>query len=431
LKRNLKEEIKVSQLSGYVSEKAYYKHGEVSLQSTIIHMAQDFVGSNNIPFLQPQGQFGTRLEGGKDSASPRYISTLLTPITRLLFHKDDDHLLEHLEEEGQSIEPKWYLPIIPTILINGNEGIGTGWSSNVSCYNPSDIVAGIKRLIEGKRLLKMQPWFNGFKGKIVKLENSDDLTYETYGQFHRKGSDTIIITELPIKKWTTAYKNFVLKYLESEPGSSLKDYSTDKEVKFEIKSPALKEMKEEKIYQNFKLISRITSSNMHLYNDTKKTGIVKYQTVDDIMADFFEIRIDYYQKRIDFISAALGHQLQKLESKLKFVKEILNNAIPFKAKTKVELKEYLINEGYYLDNNNFDYLFDVKVFDLTSDSVTSIEEAVVKKKEEVTQLKSETPQSLYLKDLDAFLDAWNTMNPSANLVVPAKKEKSVKNKTNE
>jgi DNA topoisomerase-2 len=431
LKRNLKEEIKVSQLSGYVSEKAYYKHGEISLQSTIIGMAQDFVGSNNVPFLQPQGQFGTRLEGGKDSASPRYISTLLTPITRLLFHKDDDFLLEYLEEEGQSIEPKWYLPIIPTVLVNGNEGIGTGWSSNVSCYNPSDIVYAIKRLIEGKKPQKIQPWFNGFKGKITKLKHSGDLTYETYGQFQRKGPDTIIITELPIKKWTSAYKNFILKYLETIPGSSLKDYSTDKEVKFEIKCPDLKTMKDDKIYQSFKLISRISCSNMHLYNDTKKTGIVKYQTVEDILTDFFAIRIVYYQKRIGFITAVLDHQLQKLESKLKFVKAVVENTVPFKSTSKAQIIEFLTQEKYYLENKNFDYLLDIKLYDLTTDSVASIEEALTRKKEEVTQFKSETPQTLYWKDLDAFLEAWDKMNMSSPTFALSSKEKTAKPENNE
>lgn len=77
LKRNDKREVKVAQLAGSVAEHSAYHHGEVSLMSTIINLAQNFVGSNNINILQPIGQFGTRLAGGKDSASPRYIFTML------------------------------------------------------------------------------------------------------------------------------------------------------------------------------------------------------------------------------------------------------------------------------------------------------------------------------------------------------------------
>ena len=93
----------MAQLAGYVAEHSAYHHGEASLQSTIVGLAQDFVGSNNIFMLFPSGQFGTRLQGGKDSASPRYIFTRLAPLTRHLFNEADDALLAYHSEEGQSI----------------------------------------------------------------------------------------------------------------------------------------------------------------------------------------------------------------------------------------------------------------------------------------------------------------------------------------
>jgi len=109
----------VAQLAGYVSEHSAYHHGEASLQQTIVGLAQDFVGSNNVNLLVPSGQFGTRLQGGKDAASPRYIYTRLAPLARHLFHKADDKLLRYLCEEGQSIEPEHYVPLLPTVLVNG------------------------------------------------------------------------------------------------------------------------------------------------------------------------------------------------------------------------------------------------------------------------------------------------------------------------
>ena len=115
-KRNLKSEIKVAQLAGYVSEHSAYHHGEQSLCTTIVGMAQNYVASNNLPLLEPLGQFGTRLHGGKDAASPRYIFTNLSPLARAVFHPSDDPLLTYLNDDGQDIEPEWYLPVVPMVF---------------------------------------------------------------------------------------------------------------------------------------------------------------------------------------------------------------------------------------------------------------------------------------------------------------------------
>ena len=148
-KRDLdKKEIKVSQLSGGVAELTCYHHGEVSLQEAIIKLAQDYTGSgNNVPLLQPIGQFGTRLEGGSDHASARYISTKLNPLARKLFRVEDDELLEYHMEEGRAIEPTYFMPIIPLVLLNGALGIGTGWSVCIPSYDPVAVVALVKQVM--------------------------------------------------------------------------------------------------------------------------------------------------------------------------------------------------------------------------------------------------------------------------------------------
>lgn len=165
-KRNLKGEIKVAQLTGYVAEHSAYHHGEQSLQGTIVNMAQNFVGSNNINLLTPSGQFGTRRMGGKDSASARYIFTKLETITRAIFHPDDNELLAYKTDDGVAIEPEFYVPVIPMVLVNGAEGIGTGWSSSVCNYNPREIISNLRRKIAGDSMLPMLPWYNGFTGEV-------------------------------------------------------------------------------------------------------------------------------------------------------------------------------------------------------------------------------------------------------------------------
>jgi DNA topoisomerase II len=162
-KRKLNSEIKVAQLCGYVSEHSAYHHGESSLQQTIISMAQNYVGSNNINLLSPIGQFGTRIMCGRDSASPRYIFTKLETITRKIFLAQDDVLLNYLDDDGFPVEPCWYVPIIPMVLVNGCEGIGVGWSTQCPCFNPRDIVANIKRLLNNQSPEPMIPWYFGFK----------------------------------------------------------------------------------------------------------------------------------------------------------------------------------------------------------------------------------------------------------------------------
>jgi len=174
-------EVKVAQLAGYVAEHTAYHHGEASLTATIMGMAQDFVGSNNVPLLAPVGQFGTRLQGGKDAASARYIFTRLTPASRLLFPSIDDELLARREDDGSLVEPIAYLPVVPTLLLNGGAGIGTGWSTFVPPCHPLDVCdaveAGLAKgwhVAEGQRgkgavssPFELSPWWRGFKGSAV------------------------------------------------------------------------------------------------------------------------------------------------------------------------------------------------------------------------------------------------------------------------
>lgn len=222
-KRNLKGEIKVAQLAGYVAEHSAYHHGEASLGSTIVGLAQNFVGSNNIQLLEPIGQFGTRLQGGKDAASARYIFTSLTPITRTIFHSADDALLSYLDDDGQKIEPEWYIPILPMVLVNGSEGIGTGWSSSIPNYNPRDIVANIRHLMSGEPMERMHPWYRGFKG-FIELEATE--RYRVSGIIRKLSDTTVEITELPVKVWTQSYKEQLETWMAGSEKSPawIKDY---------------------------------------------------------------------------------------------------------------------------------------------------------------------------------------------------------------
>jgi DNA topoisomerase-2 len=205
-KRKLNNEIKVAQLAGYVSEQTAYHHGEASLHSTIINMAQDFVGANNIPVLFPSGQFGSRLQGGKDAASARYLFTRLADFTRKLFPDPDDALLEYLDDDGQQIQPTYYVPIIPTVLVNGCEGLGTGWSTKIPMYNPIQIIDNLLNKMEDKPLAELVPWARGFQGVI---EQKTPTTFSCKGVIEEVDASTLIIQELPLNIWIDPYKEFL------------------------------------------------------------------------------------------------------------------------------------------------------------------------------------------------------------------------------
>ncbi|KAK6119201.1 hypothetical protein DH2020_047049 [Rehmannia glutinosa] len=289
-KRNFIKEAKVAQFSGYVSEHSAYHHGEQSLASTIIGMAQDYVGSNNINLLLPNGQFGTRGQGGKDHASARYIYTQLSSITRFLFPKADDFLLNYLNEDGQSIEPTWYVPTIPMVLVNGSEGIGTGWSTFIPNYNPLDIIANVRHLLNDEPMEPMHPWYKGFIGSIEKTATKEaGNSYTVSGIIEEVDETSLRITELPIRKWTQDYKEF-LESVSAENDKSkdpfiegCRDNSGGEIVHFSVyMSPNnLSEAKQEGLMKKFKLTTSISTSNMHLFDS--KGVIKKYDTPEQSM----------------------------------------------------------------------------------------------------------------------------------------------------
>ncbi|ORY48818.1 DNA topoisomerase, partial [Leucosporidium creatinivorum] len=328
-KRKLKAEIKVGQLSGYVSEHSAYHHGDASLQGTIIGLAQQFVGSNNLNVLDPNGQFGTRLQGGKDAASARYIFTNVASITRTVFHPADDNVLDYLNDDGQSIEPSWYIPVIPMVLVNGSDGIGTGWSSSVPNYNPSDIVANLKRKMAGEEMEPMHPWYRGFRGTI---EKADKDGYKVGGLIERIDDSTIEITELPVRTWTQSYKEQLESWVvgtEKAPAlvKDYKEYHTDTTVHFIITltEKGKDAIKKEGLEKAFKVTGKLNTSNMVMFDPQGK--IKKYSTPEEVIEDFYDVRLEYYHKRKAYVVNELTNAHDKLSNQARFIQLIITKEL--------------------------------------------------------------------------------------------------------
>lgn len=297
-KRNLKKDTKVVELAGSVSGLTAYQHGEASLQMTIVGLAQTFVGSNNINCLEPSGNFGSRLQGGSDCASARYIYTRLSPFARKIFHAADEPLLTYNTDDEHTIEPQMYVPVVPMVLINGADGIGTGWSSSIPNYNPEDIVENLKLLMEGKEMNTMTPWFRDFKGTVTPMGQD---RYKFSGIARQTGDNEISITELPIRMWTQDFKDKIVEIIKAEKVPSFikdyDDYNTHKDVHFVIRMEE-KHMKlalEEGLEEKFKLSKSIATSNLVAFDAEGR--ITKYANVEDIMKEFYNLRIKFYEKR--------------------------------------------------------------------------------------------------------------------------------------
>lgn len=345
-KRKLKNDVKVAQLVGYVSEHAAYHHGEAALSDTIVGMAQDFVGSNNINLLVPQGQFGTRLQGGKDSASARYIYTRLEPVTRCIFPETDDKILEYQNEEGLSIEPRWYCPIIPMVLVNGVEGIGTGWSSSVPNFNPLEIIENLKRWINKQELKEMLPWFAGFTGFISK--SREEGKCEVCGLAQYLGDGKAVITELPVKKWTQDYREFLEENLpKGEKKKELRlleeytEHHTEKTVHFELLlSPeGVAQAEKDAMEKAFKLRTSLSLNNMMLFDAEGK--IKKYESALDVIRDFAEVRMQMYEKRKAFLLARLLRESEVLSEKARFVQLVIDGKLVIRRRKIADLAQDL------------------------------------------------------------------------------------------
>ncbi|XP_065752579.1 DNA topoisomerase 2-alpha [Phocoena phocoena] len=442
-KRNDKREVKVAQLAGSVAEMSSYHHGEMSLMMTIINLAQNFVGSNNLNLLQPIGQFGTRLHGGKDSASPRYIFTMLSPLARLLFPPKDDHTLKFLYDDNQRVEPEWYIPIIPTVLINGAEGIGTGWSCKIPNFDVREVVNNIRRLMDGEEPLPMLPSYKNFKGTIEELAPNQ---YVISGEMSILNSTTIEISELPIRTWTQTYKEQVLEPMlngtEKTPPliTDYREYHTDTTVKFVVKMTEEKLAEAERVglHKVFKLQTSLTCNSMVLFDHVG--CLKKYDTVLDILRDFFELRLKYYGLRKEWLLGMLGAESAKLNNQARFILEKIDGKIIIENKPKKELIKVLIQRGYDSDpvkawkeaqqkvpdeeeneesdneketeksdsvtdsGPTFNYLLDMPLWYLTKEKKDELCKLRNEKEQELETLKRKSPSDLWKEDLAAFIE---------------------------
>ena len=420
-KRNLTKEIKVAQLAGYVSEHSGYHHGEASLVGCIINCAQEFVGSNNINTLMPKGQFGTRIKGGKDHASERYIFTHLTPLTKYIYNQDDNAILNYQDDDGFPVEPEFYIPTLPMIAVNGAKGIGTGFSCDIPPHNTIDIIDYLNAKLNSKPTPEVRVYFEGFTGSVSKVAEDRYLIKGTYKII---GTDLIKITELPVGTWTEDYKEFIESLIENKEREKTKspfivksytDMSTDTDIDFTIKLipgtvnkliPKKIEYNCNELEKKFKLYTTKTTTNMYLFNSQQK--LKKYKTVDSIIDDYIPVRMNAYRLRIAHMITVLEREVLILSNKARFIQEQCDDKIDLRRKKQAVVIALLTSRDYAIidEDPDYKYLRSMRIDQVEEENIVKLLAECDKKKQELEELRNQTPAAMWTTELKVLREQY-------------------------
>jgi len=437
-KRNLVSEIKVAQLAGYVSETAAYHHGEASLTAAIVGMAQNFVGANNINLLAPNGQFGTRLQGGADSASPRYIFTALEAIQATVLSKADDPALSWIEDDGQTVEPEYYLPVLPLLLVNGSLGIGTGFSTDIVPHSPRDLVAALRLRLTGASAdlsdRELTPWWDGFRGAVTMTPDRRKVQTRGIYQFLDDDTNRVRITELPVGIWTKDYKAF-LDDLVAGSGSSAG------ESKSEVASAArlIKSFQEAYNDVDVEFVLTLDGDYFHeartfpaefekkfrLVNSTSLANMVafdcdghirRFGSAGAILESFYVKRIGGYVSRKASELARLDALAQELDARVRFVRAVVTGKLVVANAEDADLLAGLRGldlpalSGSGDSLHGYEYLLRMRVDRLKAAAIVELEKELAAVRATRDELAAKSAEDLWLADLDVFSAAYETFS---------------------
>lgn len=407
-KRNLTSELKVSILAGYVAEASAYHGGSTIVGETIMRMCASFVGChNNIPLLICRGNAGTRIQGGEDFSNPRYPSAKLAPITRKIFLNGDDDILTYLSDDGYPIEPIWYAPIVPMVLVNGSEGIGTGFSSYIHPHKLEDVVESVRHWIETGEAREVYPYYEGFVGKY-----SDGYTY---GNYFIKGPSTLVITELPVKVWTQDFNDHLLSLKARKIITNFTKNISENTLKFTINSKTLVNLLQtnnsrddeskslDKTLDFLLLRKKMMKPNMTLHDNKGK--LRKFETTKELLEVYCSIRLKLYVKTKENLLLKLAAEMNIIESKIRYISAVLENHNFLLRRPKLDLVNQLKTEDYFIKDGDetFDYLLSMRNDTLTRENISKLHKQYEEKKKEVSRIKRLSPQEMWLSDLNVLM----------------------------
>ena len=394
LEKNIKEPIKVSQLANKVAEYAEYLHG--SLDGVVVNLGQDFSGTNNVPLLQKKGNFGTRF--AQEASAPRYIFTYGSKNLFTLFKKEDLKILKEQMFEGERIEPVFYVPTLPLILVNGSEGVSSGFAQKILPRNPKSIIKYLTNKIQGKRNNKdlLKPFFNDFKGTVEQGETS--FQWLIKGTIERTNKNQITISEIPVGYDLKTYIK-VLKTLEDSKVILDWDDLSDKEFKFIVKmNPKdLDKLSEDEILDKLKLVKKVTE-NLTCLNANNQ--IQEFQSAEEILDYYFKVKMEYLGKRKDYLVQELKTDLDILNAKITFIKAILDKSLVIEKQPKDKIVKNLEKIITVKVQDSYDYLLNMPLYSLTLEKIKALTETLKNSKLKLKETQEKTLENFWLEDLE-------------------------------
>lgn len=424
---------KVLAVAGEISSRSSYHHGEKSMMDTSVGMAQTFVGSNNVNLFYPSGQFGSRLKNGADASDARYIHTRLNSITKFIFRSEDDPVLRYeVDDEGKQIEPRHFVPVVATVLLNGCSGIGTGYSTDVPMYHPLEVVDNHLRLLRGEPLTEMVPWYRGFRGTIKAVSSKPGSFYST-GIYERVDDTTVRVTEVPVGQSFDSYKEFLEAHLmENAPTSTTKtgkrkamdknkyfikeyesqtfptrcDYSITFADKATLDGLLENDAGANGLLKRLKLRSTIHTRNMHLF--TEKGAISRLESPEEIINHHSRVRLELYGKRKDHQLREMAEKIAALDRKSRFIQLVLDGTIETKNRPKREIAAMLVKHKLVDDvetaeedglSPQMKTLLRISLLEMTEEEVAKFLTKIEQLKEERATLEATTPEQLWTTEL--------------------------------
>ena len=383
--------LKVFQLTGKVASDAFYHHGDASLSNSIINIAQSF--KNNASLLEEDGQFGS-LRSPQPGA-PRYIGTKLSPYFRMIYK--DHSLLTFKEEEGESIEPKYFLPIIPTVLVNASSGIAVGFATNILNRNMDDIITSCIGYLKNGKIKKVEPSLNAFTGNY----RQDDQNHKKWfisGKFEIVNTTTVHISELPPSMTYEKYELILETLIDDKKIVSYDDKCAD-DINYIIKFKR-NELKSFSDYEILKLL-KLEESQTENFTTLDEDGKLKiFENSSDIIKYFMDFRLSYYDKRKKFMIDKINREIKMLTNRSQFIKLILQKKIILNNKPKADIIDQIEKHKLEKQDASYDYLLRMPLYSLTKELVDKIAKDIILEKAELARLKKLKPKEMYVDDLN-------------------------------
>lgn len=392
IKKKYRKEQKVAQMAGIIAKETQYHSGEDNISKAMVNMAQNFIGSNNLPLLKANGQFGTRYCGGNDHAAARYIFTELQEYVTHIFPEADLPVLDYTPVDGEDVEPDEFVPIIPWVFVNGICGLGTGWVSDIPPHNPLKLISLVKYMIRQQRAINEinQEEMIWSKDHLGYYTREDDKLY-SHGVYTIEG-DTLTITELPVGVWTEKIEHILKNPKSKLEFSKLVESHTDTTVQFVIKG--VKDM--DKMIGALKL-KKLVRENYVMFENRK----IVHKAFPDIMNSFISKRWGIYEKRKTYQLKHMSDTQNELSDKMKFIRKCIDGKIPLTTASNLDLiaacMEHGVNEKY----------LDINLRDLTRDKVEKLGKSIKQLKREHEKLNNTPLVSIWekeLNDLERLLD---------------------------